>query len=183
MNQNDFQGRLVRLVPMDVEKAMETWQKWDRNSEFKRLLDDVPAMQISASISKDMYESEPWEGAIFMIHTIEDDKTIGFVDLGGFDWAAGNAWVGIGIGEADYWGKGYGTEAMQLLLSYAFRGLNLHRVNLCVFSFNQRAIHSYEKCGFRYEGTQRESIYKEDQRWDMIDMGILRSEWDALQLG
>lgn len=176
-----FEGKLVKLVPMDVDKDISTWEKWDRNSEFKRLLDDAPAMQICASLAKDMFESHPHHAALFTIHTVVDDVAIGFIDLAGFDWAAGSGWVGIGIGEADYWGKGYGSEAMQLLLRYAFRGLNLHRVNLNVFAFNTRAIRSYEKCGFKYEGTQRETIYKEDQRWDVIDMGILRPDWEALQ--
>ena len=112
------------------------------------------------------------------MHTVSDDRVIGFIELGGYDWADRNAWVGIGIGDPEYRGKGYGTESMQLLLGYAFKGLNLHRVNLNVFAYNKRAIRSYEKCGFRYEGTQRESIYKEDQRWDVIDMGILRSDWE-----
>jgi RimJ/RimL family protein N-acetyltransferase len=70
---------------------------------------------------------------------------------------------------------------MKVLLHYAFTELNLHRVNLSVFAFNERAIKSYEKCGFKYEGTQREAIYKEDQRWDIITMGILQSEWKAMQ--
>ena len=50
-----------------------------------------------------------------------------------------------------------------------------------VFAYNTRAIRSYEKCGFRYEGTEREVIFKEDKRWDLIDMGILRDEWELLQ--
>ncbi len=180
MNSQLFNGTLVQLKPLDLEKDTQSWEKWDRNTEFKRLLDDVPAMHLSASVAKDMLENSPADSALFMAHTAGDEKLIGFVELGGFDWAARTAWVGIGIGEADYWGKGYGTEMMNLVLRYAFQGLNLNRVNLNVFAFNKRAIRSYEKCGFVYEGTQREVIYKEDQRWDVIDMGILREEWERL---
>ena len=70
---------------------------------------------------------------------------------------------------------------MNLLLKFAFRALNMHRVNLGVFEFNQRAIRCYEKCGFKYEGTSRELIFKEDKRWDSLNMGILQSEWETLQ--
>ncbi len=173
-----FRGKLVNLVPMDLEKDPELCSKWDRDSEFKRQFDVVPAVMYSPVISKEWFEAALGNGAEMMIQSAEDGKVIGIIELDGFDWAARSAWVGIGIGEADYRGKGYGTEAMQLILKYAFQGLNLNRVNLNVFSFNKRAIRSYEKCGFVYEGTQREVIYKEDQRWDVIDMGILRSEWE-----
>lgn len=174
---NQFRGELVHLSPIDLEKDMQSLEKWDRNTEYKRLLDDVPAMHMSATMAKEMFENWPADSALFMAHAAEDEKLIGFVELGGFNWESRSAWVGIGIGEGEFWGKGYGTEMMQLMLRYAFQGLNLNRVNLNVFAFNKRAIRSYEKCGFQYEGTQREVIYKEDQRWDIIDMGILREDW------
>lgn len=180
MNNELFKGKLVNLIPMDLEKDLEAIEKWEDDSEYKRLLDDMPAAMYSASISKEWFENNNGSGANFMIHTVKDDKVIGFIDLDGFDWSARNGWVGIGIGDADFRGKGYGTEAMQLVLHYAFCALNLHRVNLNVFAFNKRAIRSYEKAGFRYEGTLRESLYKEDQRWDMIEMGILKSEWETM---
>jgi RimJ/RimL family protein N-acetyltransferase len=176
-----FQGKLVELVPMDLDKDLALWEKWERDSDYQRLLNMNPASQYSASMTKEYIENNPDEGAFFSIQTLEDHKTIGFVDLGSYDWMARNGWVGIAIGEADFRGKGYGTDAMNVLLKFAFRGLNLHRVNLGVFEFNKRAIRCYEKCGFKYEGTNRESIYKEDKRWDVFNMGVLRSEWEALQ--
>lgn len=181
MNHGLFKGNLVDLVPMDLDKDPEILSKWDCDSEFKRQFDVVPAVMYSPILSKEWYEAASANGATMIIQTTKEKKVIGIIELDGFDWAARSAWVGIGIGEADYRGKGYGTEAMQLILEYAFQGLNLNRVNLNVFAFNTRAIRSYEKCGFRYEGTQREVIYKEDQRWDVIDMGILRSEWEERQ--
>jgi RimJ/RimL family protein N-acetyltransferase len=176
-----FEGKLVKLVAVDLEKDMELMELWDRDSEYKRQLDIVPATMYSAGMSKEWYENSLAQGARFMIRTVEEDKAIGFVDLDGFNWSARDAWVGIGIGDADYRGKGFGTEAMQLLLRYAFSALNLNRVNLGVFDFNERAIKSYEKCGFKYEGTEREVIYKDDKRYGVINMGILRDEWEALQ--
>ncbi|MEL7591928.1 MAG: GNAT family protein [Anaerolineaceae bacterium] len=176
-----FAGEKVNLVPLDLEKELKYWEEWDLDSEYKRLLDDSPAAPIAGSVAKEQFEENNGSGALFMVHAAADDRVIGFIELSGFDWAARSGWVGIGIGDAEYRGKGFGTEAMQLVLDYAFRGLNLNRVNLNVFAYNKRAICSYEKCGFRYEGTQREVIFKEDQRWDVIDMGILRTEWESLQ--
>ena len=85
--------------------------------------------------------------------------------------------MAIGLGEQEYWGKGYGTEAMKLALHYAFSELNLRRVSLGVFAYNQRAVHSYEKTGFRLEGRMRGMLMRQGKRWDILFMGILREEW------
>ena len=92
-------------------------------------------------------------------------------------WAHGEGWVGIGLGERDYWGNGYGTDAMRLMLRFAFDELNLWRVSLGVFAYNPRAIRSYEKAGFRREGLVRGDCRRDGQRWDSVFMGILRDEW------
>lgn len=182
MSAINLKGNLVELVPVDLEKDMESFERWNRDSDYLRLLDDFPATQYSAAMVKDWIEKDEGDGLLLMIRDRESQKTIGFIELGGHDWLAHNAWVGIGIGEPDFRGKGYGTEAMNLILRFAFHSQNLHRVNLGVFGYNNRAVRSYEKCGFKYEGTEREYIYKEDQRWDMIMMGVLRPEWEQLQV-
>ena len=104
---------------------------------------------------------------------------VAFVSLEDILWAHGVAWLGIGIGDRDQWGKGYGRDAISLVLSYAFRELNLHRVQLSVFEYNERAIALYEKLGFRQEGVYREFMQREGRRYDMYLYGILRSEWEA----
>ena len=88
--------------------------------------------------------------------------------------------MGIQIGERDYWGKGYGTDALRVLLRYAFDELNLQRVSLSVLEGNARAMRSYEKCGFRYEGRERHAWAYDGRRWDEIYMGLLREEWEAM---
>jgi RimJ/RimL family protein N-acetyltransferase len=72
---------------------------------------------------------------------------------------------------------------MRVMLRYAFRELNLHRVTLTVFEYNPRAIRSYEKAGFVVEGRLRNWLNREGRRWDMIHMGILREEWETLNTG
>jgi RimJ/RimL family protein N-acetyltransferase len=89
--------------------------------------------------------------------------------------------LGVGIGEPDYWGKGYGSEAVNLLLRFGFEALNLRRVSLTVFEYNQRAYKSYQKLGFQVEGCARQMLNRFERRWDMIYMGILRDEWEAQQ--
>ncbi|OEH92541.1 GNAT family N-acetyltransferase [Bacillus solimangrovi] len=85
--------------------------------------------------------------------------------------------VRISIFDNDYLGKGFGTEAMSLLVAYGFDILNLHRVGLDVFSYNERAINSYKKLGFKQEGVIRDSLFYNGQFHDSIMMGVLRHEF------
>jgi RimJ/RimL family protein N-acetyltransferase len=78
-------------------------------------------------------------------------------------------------------GKGYGSEALKLLLQFAFLELNLHRIGLDVISYNEPAIRSYIRSGFSEEGRVREAIYREGKRYDRIYMGLLKQEWLALE--
>ena len=81
------------------------------------------------------------------------------------------------IGEADGRGKGYGTEAIRLLLDHAFGRLNFHRVAVGVVGFNERALRFYEKVGFKREGAQRDGYYCEQAYHDFVMMSILEGEY------
>lgn len=74
-------------------------------------------------------------------------------------------------------GGGHGTEALRFVLAYAFDRLGLHRVGLDVFAFNARAIHVYERVGFRHEGRVRDALWWEGVAHDSLLMGILAPEW------
>jgi RimJ/RimL family protein N-acetyltransferase len=175
-----FRGELVRLTAEEPQALAAAFTRWHRDSEFNRLLDFDPVHMWSEKKTKEDFEKDmdvnPPKEYFFQVSELAEDKLIGFVGLFP-NWAHGNAWVGIGIGERDYWGKGYGTDAMRLALRFAFMELNLHRVTLDVFEYNPRAIRSYEKAGFREEGRRRKMLLRNGKRWDEIEMGILREEW------
>lgn len=182
MSNNLFQGELVRFVAAEPQLAAGLFAKWMRDSEFVRLLDTDPARLLSVDkykewFEKDLVEQQKTDELFFLIRTLEEDLTIGLIGLDGIQWVHGDAWVGIGLGEREYWGKGYGTDAMRILLRYAFEELNLHRLSLSVFKYNSRAIRSYEKVGFVIEGRARQFLNRDGRRYDMIFMGILRDEW------
>ncbi len=177
---NLLSGKLVRLAAVDPEHA-ESWAKWHTNSEYMRLADMDPATVQSVKSTREWMEKhlDDWLEHEFSIRTMDGDKLIGTTGLGGNLKQHGDAFAGIGIGEPDFWGKGYGTEAMQLILRYAFMELNLQRVSLDVFGYNERAVRSYEKAGFKLEGQMRNMLLREGKRWDLVFMGILREEWLA----
>jgi RimJ/RimL family protein N-acetyltransferase len=176
-------GKLVRLAALDIEKDTELFSHWNQDSEYQQLSDWGPAKVYSAKQIRDWMEKNIDTLYCFSIQTLAEGKTIGQLDLSGVNWTAGDAWMGVGIGERAYWGKGYGSEAVNLLLRFGFEQLNLRRISLNVFEYNERAIRSYVKIGFKVEGRQRQFLNRFDRRWDLIYMGILRSEWEACQEG
>jgi len=120
--------------------------------------------------------------APFVIEAIEgaSTKPIGNCGLHEINSKDRRAIFGIGIGEKDYWSKGYGTEATRLLVDYGFQQLNLHRISSSAFAFNERSIRFHEKIGFQKEGRLRQAIFKNGQYHDLMLFGILREEWKGL---
>ena len=170
-------GQLVRLVAYDSERDAAAVAGWSRDTEYHRLGDNDPAYPRSVKMAREWLERGSDRNFGFAIRTLNDNQLIGDVGVWVESWTHGEGWTGIGIGERAYWGNGYGTEAMLLLLRFAFDELNLQRVSLGVYAYNPRAIRSYEKAGFQREGLIRGDCHRNGQRWDTVFMGILRHEW------
>ncbi|HET6900811.1 MAG TPA: GNAT family protein, partial [Vicinamibacteria bacterium] len=116
---------------------------------------------------------------VFGIRLRETDRLIGTCQLLHINRVHRTAELQIRIGDAAERGRGYGTEAVALLVGFAFKDLNLHRVSLQVFATNARAIHAYEKAGFVREGVLRQAAHVDGGYVDLVVMGILREEHDA----
>ncbi|OAB42420.1 GNAT family N-acetyltransferase [Paenibacillus glacialis] len=112
----------------------------------------------------------------FMIVSKDTDEFMGEVVLNEMDSMNRSANIRIGIGK-QHVGKGYGTEAIKLMLRYGFETLNLHRIELGVYTFNPRAIHVYEKIGFQRVGILRDTLYYDEEFHDLIMMSILENEF------
>ncbi|HLA06779.1 MAG TPA: GNAT family protein [Anaerolineales bacterium] len=180
-----FRGELVRITAEEPETYAKSEIHWHRDSEFVRLADSDPIQLSSEKKIKEWAEKRFEKGLqpdrySFAVRTLDEDKLIGFLGLG-INLIHSEAWVGIGIGEREFWGKGYGTDMMKLCLQYVFTELCVERVSLGLHEYNPRALRSYEKCGFRLEGRTRQDIMREGRRTDTLWMGILREEWEAMQ--
>jgi len=182
MNTALFTGELVRLTVEEPQVLAENIARWARDSEFIRLTESEPASPRTPKgtlkwIEKEQ-EQQPPKIYIFGIRTLDGDRLIGEAGLFGIRWAHGECLLSIGLGDRQDWGKSYGTDAMRVILRYAFTELNLQRVSLDVYAYNPRAIRAYEKIGFVHEGRMRNCLNREEKRWDKIYMGILREEWE-----
>ena len=120
------------------------------------------------------------DGASFAIEA--DGKFIGQCALFRLNHTDQTCELGITIGDKTYWGRGYGRDVIRILLDYAFRLRNFRRVYLTVNGTNERAIRAYQACGFLEEGRLRKHVWSAGAFIDLVYMGILRDEWQALQV-
>ncbi len=183
MDSNLLQGELVHFTAENPEVMAANFSRWNQDTEWLRLLDTDPPRLLSVKKWREWLEKGLERGTpdelFFAIRTLDKDVLIGFIGLFDFFQQHGDTLVAIALGEREYWGKGYGTDAMRVMLRYAFNELNLRRVGLIVFDYNPRAMRSYEKAGFIPEGRIRGAILREGRRWDWLYMGIMRQEWLA----
>jgi RimJ/RimL family protein N-acetyltransferase len=185
---NDLlRGDMVRLTAENPEVMAVQLFRWDQDTEWFRFLDTEPPRLFSEKKVKEWLEKDlenPSSDALyFAIRTLKDDILIGFIGLFNLLMHHGDSLVAIALGEREYWGKGFGTDAMRVILRYAFNELNLRKVGLIVFEYNLRAIRSYEKVGFMNEGRIRGAILREGRRWDWLYMGLMREKFLANQAG
>lgn len=113
----------------------------------------------------------------FAIHREGEEEPIGVIGLTNIKQTNGSADLSVIVGDEKDRDKGLGTEAIRVLLRYAFEDLGLERVNLSVFDFNEPAIRAYEKLGFKRERRMRQAIRRNGEYHEAIFMRILASEW------
>jgi diamine N-acetyltransferase len=120
--------------------------------------------------------SDP-NAVVLTISSREDDQPLGQTALLRIDWVGRMAIFFLGIADKENWSKRYGSEAVKMIIKYAFDTLNLNRIQLHVAVENQAAVKIYQKQGFQIEGTLREAMYHEGRFSDFYVMGILKSAY------
>ena len=177
-----FAGELVHLTPFNRDD-LPTLTGWYNDYEVARMMDDDEITLKTSDAQEVWYHRITTDKSTypFAIRTLTDDQLLGECLLHSLNASRRYATVGIVIGDKSQWGKGYGTDAMRVLLRYAFLELNLNRVQLWVFDYNERGIRSYEKCGFVREGTARQMLYREGAYHNIHLMAVLREDWLVAQ--
>ena len=180
-----FESQEICLGPIDHEKDPAIESKWTHDSEFMRLLETTPARPLSAAMIKKQYEKlekqieEDKNLYHFMIRARADDRLIGKAIIQWIEWTNGNGWLRLGIGAVEDRRKGYGTQALHMLLRFAFAELNLFRVSAAVPEYNEAAIALLQKFGFTQEVCRRSALERDSRRWDLYVFGLLKEEWQS----
>ena len=167
-------GKKCYLSPMNVNDA-EIYTEWLNDLDITSNL-SMYHINIGIQAEKEILERLSKEQN-YSIIDIESNNLIGSCGLMDLDHLNQTAEIGIFIGNKSFWNKGYGTEAMKLLLDYGFKALNLHNIMLKVYSFNENAKRVYDKLGFNIIGKRRESLKRGNKVFDIIYMDIVYEEF------
>jgi RimJ/RimL family protein N-acetyltransferase len=178
-----FEAQDVRFGPIDYETHPEIESKWTHDAEFMRLFDLKPARPLSPEMVKKQYETiekemdEEKNLFYFTIRTRGDDRFIGMALIEWISWTNANGFIRLGIGAASDRRKGYGSQALTMLLRHAFNELNLYRVTAVVPAYNEGAIRLFQKFGFMEEIRRRKALNRDGEFWDILSFGLLNAEW------
>lgn len=163
------------------EEDIPVATKLVNDAELKRLLAPRIAFPMTG------WEEEEWVKSQrsnkngeynFAVEDMETHSYIGGCGINEVNWTARIATVGIMIGDKNYWNKGYGTDAMKVLIKFIFENMNIRKIKLNVFSFNIRAQKCYEKCGFKVEGILKDELFKDGKYYDEIIMSLFNNEYN-----
>jgi len=174
-------GKVVKLREVQAEDLQDVWE-WENDSEMGLYLNADPGKRMSMEEVKrrfHQYQTDPTSG-LFIICTV-DDEPIGMLGFDRLYKDIGTCRIFIGVGRKQYWGQGYGTDAMRVGLRYFFQDVSLRKVQLSVYDFNTRAIASYRKCGYEVEGIRRNIAYVHGEWCDSIEMAITAEQFEVLE--
>lgn len=167
-------GENVYLSPMNPDDY-EIYTKWLNDANITKYL-SIHNHMVSLFGEKEYIEKMSKEDAHFSIIKCENDELMGSIAFDIVDYKNGCATLGIFIGNEENLSKGYGSEAIKLLLDFGFNELRLHNVMLTVHADNPRAIKCYEKCGFKEIGRRHECLYRDGKYVDLIYMEIINKK-------
>jgi RimJ/RimL family protein N-acetyltransferase len=171
-NVGEIDGKLVNLRPLALENVRQN-HIWLNDHEIRKYLENNEPIIVKRKIKLPTYENED-NFAIYLKNGIY----IGTISLVNIDTKNSSATVGLFIWK-DYWGKGYGTDAIKTLLKYTFCEMNLNRVSASTLDYNERALAIIKKSGFKIEGRQREFIFRNGRYVDIILFGLLKKDYEG----
>ncbi|MGL5380951.1 GNAT family N-acetyltransferase [Clostridium sp.] len=174
-----YNGKLVKLRAYK-EEDIALAVKFVNDEETKKLLDSGAIFPMTIWQEEEWVKGRKGTSDLTYDFAMEDLKTgkyIGGCSINESNIKNRHCTIGIMIGDKDYWGKGYGTDALKTLIKFIFEELNFDKVKLGAFSFNKRAIACYKKVGFIEEGVLRKEIYRNGKYYDNILMGMLKEEY------
>lgn len=170
-----LEGSKVILRPFE-DRDMSYLLSWYNDYELNRLAGWSNSKVSASKLKYNMARSFGSDPMNLMIDNLSG-RPIGTIQLYDFNNQDKSCKLGIRIGDRNYWSKGYGTDAVNTIVGYAFSSLDMYRVDLRVYEYNERAARCYEKCGFKLEGRTRKSAFIDGSYYDEILMGLLKSEF------
>jgi len=170
-----LRGKKTILRPIE-ESDLPLCVKWMNDPEVTHFL--KARMPIMLIAEKKWFEklADSEDNVILAITTL-DGRCIGVMGIHRIDWVNRTATTGAFIGEKQYWGKGYGTDAKMVLLKYAFDTLGLRKMCSRVYDFNARSLAYSKHCGYTEEGRLKKHVFRDGEYYDVVVLGLFREDW------
>lgn len=180
MSRNEFEGKLIRLRAIEPDDA-DAAHAGGHDTELDRLVDAtrLPSSRAAARARVEQAAARDPEAdqAELVIETL-DGTAVGSLSVGHTDRRNRVFSFGIGLGR-DHWRKGYGTEAVVLLLRFYFGELAYQKVDVEVYDFNQPSVRFFEALGFEHEGRRRRAYFTRGTYHDLVLLGMTSEEFSA----
>ena len=167
-------GKKCYLSPIDVNDV-EKFTEWLNDMELLKYFSLYPNIISLENERETLIKlSKEHNYSIIDSETNELIGNCGFFDI---DQINHTAEIGIFIGNKTFWNKGYGTEALSLLIDYGFKALNFHNIMLRVYENNRGAVRCYGKIGFKIIGKRREALHRDLETQNILYMDILSNDF------
>jgi UDP-4-amino-4,6-dideoxy-N-acetyl-beta-L-altrosamine N-acetyltransferase len=172
-----IEGELARLRAVE-KKDLKKLRDWRNDPDVKKFTREYRELNIQNQLQWLDLLARDKNAVMFAVET-KKGKLIGCTGLTYIDWKNRRAEVSIYIGDKNYKGKGYGTDALKTLMKYSFEELNLHMLFGEIFEYNKANIKLFEKCGFKRDGVLRHRLYRDGRYQNSIFYSILEEEWKS----
>ena len=158
-------------------------EREDLSDYVQRLNDPAVLEYFGNQVPLSLVHEEKWYNDMLRDPSLQafavefEGQHVGSAGFGDIDGRNARAEVGLFIGPPEMWDRGLGFDVLKTLVRFGFEQMNLNRIYLRVFAGHQRAIHLYEKVGFRHEGLWRQAAFRHGRYHDLLWMSVLREEW------
>ena len=171
-------GKKIYLRPLDMDDIDHSYLNWVNNEEIIGSLESLYLPTTKEQLESYLKNILNNDRIVFLAIIEKDsDKHIGNIKLGPIDWIKRQATYGRMIGDKESWGKGYGSEAVKLILKYGFERLNLHKICAGALSTNIGSIKSNEKAGLKIEYTKKSEVFRDGEWIDTVGLSITEDEY------
>jgi RimJ/RimL family protein N-acetyltransferase len=172
----ELTGKYIALRTLEREHCRQLWQEYEPE-------EPVPTEPLQPGYSiegadKWFEEIQNVQGKtqVYLGIFSNQGDLIGDIQLTNIDWRNRSASIGMSITKREHRGRGYGTDAVLLLVKYAFEALDLFRLSARTLVHNAAARRVLENADFQLEGCEREAVTIAGRRWDRLTFGLLRSD-------